>query len=387
MREGVLFEITREHLETGIKGWPIGYCVTSHVDPHTGLSYIGRPILSLGARDPIEVIYLLYYGEAGTLDQVGKFYQTLSSRAECKKETLCHIESLPRTGEPIDHLATALLIVGMCESTGQYREDALNLIAKIPHIAATVINSHAGWGETPVPRPELGYIENFVHMLRIPEAKSAHLVEMLRMFIVLSLDHGGGSLPAFVGKAVASSLEHLYGSLAAAMAVLGGERYRKGLEESFAFVQEVHRKMGENGSSAELERLIRQRLDRGEGVPGFGHKVLKIEDPRATFCYDYCQANFGSHPLVKVAGLIRVEGTRVLKKNPRFSDPFPNFDAIGGVLLTVGGFPYLDYAPVLLGMARSVGIAIQILYERLYAKEGNGTPMMRPSYLYKHGRS
>ena len=62
MKEGVLFEITRDSLETGLRGMPVGYCTTSEVDPIEGLSYVGHPIQELAHLSPIEVIYLLYYG-------------------------------------------------------------------------------------------------------------------------------------------------------------------------------------------------------------------------------------------------------------------------------------------------------------------------------------
>ncbi len=166
MRDGVLFEITKDQLETGLRGVPVGYCVTSYVDPVKGLTYVGRPIAELSSRDPIEIIYLLYYGAPGSKEQLKKFQEDLNARSQCKPETLRHIESLPRAGHPMDVFAAALLIAGMYEGTDDYREDCLNVIAKLPQIAATVINSHAGWGVTPPSKPELGYMENFVHMLK-----------------------------------------------------------------------------------------------------------------------------------------------------------------------------------------------------------------------------
>ena len=96
MRDGVLFEITKDQLETGLRGVPVGYCVTSVVDPIKGLTYVGRPIAELSNLDPMAVIYLLYYGEAGTKPQVAKFQEELSLRSSCAPETLRHIESPQR---------------------------------------------------------------------------------------------------------------------------------------------------------------------------------------------------------------------------------------------------------------------------------------------------
>lgn len=384
MRENVLFEITKDHLETGLRGFPVGYCVTSHVDPQKGLSYVGRPVAELAFRDPIEIIYLLYYGEPGSKDQVDKFYADLSLRSSCKNETIEHIEALPRLGEPMDVFAAALLIAGMFEKTGDYREDCLNVIAKIPHIAAAMINSHAGWGKTPPPNPQLGYMENFAHMLLTPGGKKRELTEVFRIFNILSFDHGGGNLSAFVGKAVASGLENMYGSLAAAMTALAGPRHGKANQECLEFVEKILQEAGENASASDIENLIRNKLERGEVIVGFGHAVLRIEDPRASVCYQFCQKHFSHHSLVKIALLLRSVGSRVLKENSKISDPHPNIDAITGVMLASAGFPHPQYYTVLFGLARCVGIAIQIVYERLLARDGKGTPIVRPSYLYKH---
>ena len=383
MREGVLFEITKDQLETGLRGVPVGYCVTSLVDPQKGLTYVGRPIAELSSKSPIEVIYLLYYGEPGNKEQVAKFQEELASRAHCKEETLRHIACLPRSGHSMDSFAAALLLVGMCEGTGDYREDCLSVIAKAPQIAAAVMNHHAGWGPTPRSKPELGYIENFVHMLMAPIKKTEELLQVMRLFNVIHYDHCGGNLSVFVGKAVASGLEPMYGALAAAMTGLAGPRHGRANQDCLEFVQKVLDEVGENAKPADVERLIRHKLEKNELVFGFGHAVLRVEDPRATVCFQYCHKHFPNHPLVKIASLLRTEGSKVLKENPKISDPYANIDAITGSMLVAAGFPYPDYFTVLFGMSRIVGIAIQIVYERLEARGGKGTPIIRPLYLYK----
>ncbi len=383
MRDGVLFEVTQDSLETGLRGVPVGYCVTSFVDPIKGLSYVGRPIAELAQREPIEIIYLLYYGEMGSKTQVAHFQKELAERAPCKPETIRAIESLPRAGHPMDAFAAALLIVGMYEGTDNYREDCLNVIAKLPQIAAAVINRQADWGSTPQPKPELGYIENFVHMLNMPGAKTPELIQAMRLFNALHYDHCGGNLSTFVGKAVASGLEHMYGSLSAAMAALAGPRHGRANQDCLEFVQSVLDEVGEGAKPADIEKLIRNKLANNQLVFGFGHAVLRVEDARATVCYTYCQKHFPRHPLVKIALLLRTEGSKVLKENPKISDPYPNIDAITGSMLTAAGFPYPEYYTILFGLSRSIGIAIQIVYERMEARGGKGTPIIRPLYFYK----
>jgi citrate synthase len=229
----------------------------------------------------------------------------------------------------------------------------------------------------------MGYVENFVHMLNTPGEKTSELIEAMSLFNVLHYDHDGGNLSAFVGKAVASGLEHMYGSLAAAMAALAGPRHGRANQDCLKFVQSVLDDVGENAKPSDIEKLIRNKLEAGQLVFGFGHAVLRVEDARASVCYEYCKKHFPDHPLVKIALLLREEGSRVLKENPKISDPYPNIDAITGSMLTAAGFPYPDYYTILFGLSRCVGIAIQIVYERLEARDGKGTPIVRPLYLYK----
>jgi len=379
----VLFEVTEEQLETGMRGFPVGYCPTSTVDPQKGLFYVGKSIPELADWEPERVIYLLYYGKEGSPEEVKGFTKNLQARAKLSPEAIKHIRQLPRVGHPMKLFSAALLVCGMYEGTGDYREDCLNLIAKIPELAATVINSHAGWGEGKPSNPELGYMENFTHMLNVPNANKEALNQVFKLFNILHYDHGGGNLSTFVGKAVASGLEDMYGSICAAMCALVGPRHGRANQDCLEFVEGVLKELGENATSDQVEKLLRKKLASNELVFGFGHAVLRVEDPRATILYRVAAEQFPQHPLVKITKLLRAEGPKVLQENPKISDPFPNVDAISGTVLAAAGFPYPEYFTILFGVSRTVGIAIQIVYERCEARGGKGTPLVRPKYIFK----
>jgi citrate synthase len=383
MSEEVLFQITKDQLETGLRGYPCGYCTTSHVDPVKGLYYSDVPVSSLTNHTPEQVIYLLYHGKEGTTKDVETFFSELKKRATLSKETIDSIQKLPKKGHPMKLFSSALLLVGMLEGKSNYKEDCLDVIAKLPHIAAVVINYHAGWGQTLNPDPSLGYMASFAEMLKVPNVSSDRLVEAFTLFNILHYDHGGGNLSAFVGKAVASGLEDMYGSLCSAMCALAGPRHGKANQDCLEFTQSMLEEVGKNATEQEVENAIRKRLESGKLVFGFGHAVLRVEDPRATVQYDYVMKRYPDHPLVKMSLLLRKVGPKVLKENPKISNPYPNVDAISGSLLTAVGFGHPNYYTVLFGLARCVGIAIQILYERQEARGGKGTPIVRPKYLYK----
>lgn len=387
MEPEVLFTITRDNLETGMRGYPVGYCTTSSVDPVKGLYYRGKPIAELAEKEPEEVIYLLHYGKEPTKDELADFKKDLEARSHISKKLVDIIQKLPREGQAMKLLATALLLAGITECEHDYEKDCLNLYARIPEIVALVINHHAGWKGEHVSRPELGYIENFVSMLHVPNKKEAELVRAMKLFNILHFDHGGGNLSTFVGKAVASGLEDMYGCLSSAICALAGPRHGRANQDCLEFVEEIIKEVGEDAQYSQIEGLIRGKLAKNELIFGFGHAVLRVEDPRATIFYELAQKHYSENPMVKVAMYLREAGSKVLAENPKISNPFPNVDAISGVVLTAAGFGYADYIAVLFGMSRIVGIARQIVYERSEARDGKGTPIVRPKYLYAGDKS
>lgn len=378
-----LFEVKEENLETGLRGYPVGYCTTSAVDPVKGIFYRNQSIAELAHKQPEEVIYLLYYGCTPSENELVAFKKELQERSICKKELLDQICLLPKVCHPMQLLSCALLLASAYESVQDYREDGLNIIAKIPTIVAVCINFHAGWGGIAPPKPELGYVENFAHMLRVPNASLAELTQALKLFAVLHFDHGGGNLSTFVGKAVASSLEDMYGSMAAAMCALAGARHGRANQDCLEFIQEVSQSIGSPPTIEAVRELLEKRLAAGGLILGFGHAVLRVEDPRAQLFFQELERRYPDHPLTTIVSLIRQVGTEVLKKNPKISNPYPNVDLVSGTLLVASGFAYSEYFTVLFGWARVVGIAIQIVYERCQARGGKGTPIVRPKYIYK----
>lgn len=378
-----LFEITTDNLDTGLRGYPIGYCYTSTVDPQKGLFYCGRKVEELAFSEPEAVIYLLLNGRDPNAQELEIFKADLRKRAPLLAKTQEAIVRLPREGHPMALFSAAILVAGMEEGKDNYHEDCLNLIAKIPEIVAIVINHHAGWGKTPPSKPDLGYVENFTQMLNVPVKDKKQLNEVFKIFNILHFDHGGGNLSTFVGKAIASGLEDMYGSIAGAMNALAGPRHGRANQDCLEFNEEMLKKVGNDPKASDVEAYLRDKLAKNELIFGFGHAVLRVEDPRAQVLYDLADKHFKDNPLVKVAKILRIEGAKVLKENPKISDPYPNVDAISGTVLAAAGFNYPEYFTVLFGLSRVVGIAIQIEDERVYAREGKGTPIVRPSYKYK----
>lgn len=380
-----LFQLEKKHLETGLRGVPVGYCPTSYVDPQKGLHYCSKPIIELADKSPEEVIFLLLHKKEGNQEEIATFSAELAKHEKCSDAVIGAIYQLPREGHPMNLVSAALLILGIFEKTGDYQKDCFSVIAKIPHLIAAVINHHAGWGKTPDPDQSLGYVENFVHMLKIPgidKEQKKSLIKTLKLFHIVHMDHGGGNLSTFVGKAIASGKEDLFGALCGAMCALSGPLHGMANQKSLEFVNELHQTLGDTPTPKQVYDLIKERLENGKKVCGFGHAVLRVEDPRATLFYDFAERYFNGHPLYNIASLIRTEGKQVLSQSAKISNPNPNVDAISGTVLSAAGFPHPEYFTPLFAWSRVVGISIQIVYERCEAKEGRGTPIIRPKYFY-----
>ncbi len=371
----VLFSITTRHLNTGLRGFPVGTVRTSRVDPQEGVSYVGYSVKELANLDPEAVVYLMFNKELPNDEQLAAFKADLASRAQLPDGVAAMVAGLPKQGHPMEWLIAGLNLLGMTGKTNDYKEDALNLIARTPELVATIFRQRSGWGAPIESKPELGLVENFVQMMGVPGADSAKLTALLRTFYVLHMDHGGGNLSTFTGKAVASGLADIYASLGAAMAGLYGPRHGRANQDCLAFVRSVG-----TTDPDEIEALVRSRLANKQLIFGFGHAVLRAEDPRATIQYELGKQICPQDPLFQTAIALRERAVKVLKENPKVSNPYPNVDAVSGTLLNSQGLADSDYYTVLFGFSRIAGIAAQIVDERENFRNGKGVAIYRCSF-------
>ncbi len=371
-----LYTLTRGDLNRGLRGIPVGTCRTSKVDPDRGVSYVGYPIADLAFRDPEAVVYLLLERQWPSETELVAFKGQLEGAGSLEPAVLATLAGLPREGHPMEWLAAGLLRLGMTAKTGDYAADARNVIAWAPELVAAIFRLRAGWG-APIPsEPQRGLIENFVHMLGVPGADADRLTRLLRTFYVLHLDHGGGNLSTFTGKAIASGQADLYSSLAGAMCALYGPLHGRANQDALAFVRRV-------GSSdpQEVEAFVRAELAGGGKIYGFGHAVLRAEDPRASIEYGLGEQVCPDDPLFRTARTLREVAVRVLREHPKISNPYPNVDAVSGTLLHAVGLDDPEYYTLLFGLARITGISAQIVDERLRFRDGKGVPIYRPKYI------
>lgn len=379
----VLFEITEAQVDTGLRGFPTSYVRTSAVDPEDGVSYVGYPIEDLAYVEPEAAVYLLFHKNLPTAEQLVAFKADLAARARLDPRVIDLLRGLPKEGHPMEWLMAGLNFMGMLTKTGDFREDGLNLIARSPELIANIFRLREGWGE-PIPsKPELGLVENMVQMLGVPGGDPVKLTKLMRIYYVIHMDHGGGNLSTFTGKAIASGLADQYSSMVGAMAALYGPLHGRANQECLEFVKKVSDATGGKADGDAVEAFVRKELADGGKLFGFGHAVLRAEDPRARVQYKVGAEVCGDDPLFKIAFLLRERGVKVLKENPKVQNPYPNVDAVSGSLTNACGLTDPEYYTVLFGFARVAGIAAQIVDERLVARGGKGVPIYRPEDVAK----
>lgn len=370
------FTITEKQLDTGLRGYPVGTCWTSGVDPQRGVSYVGYPIAEIAHLPPEDVIYLLFHKHLPGPDEAAAFRHDLQQRADVDPAVYSSLKELPSGAHPMEMLCVGIQLLGMTGKTGDYKEDALNLVARIPSVLAAIFRIREGWGDPIEADQSLDYVGNFVHMLGMPSGDLEKLTTLLRTFFVLHMDHGGGNLSTFTGKAVASGLADLYQSLASAMNGLAGPRHGRANQDCLEFVREVN-----TDDEASVERWVRKRIAEGGLIFGFGHAVLREEDPRAQVQIAVGEQIAPDNREFRIVKTLRKVVPPILKENPKIANPYPNVDLVSGSLLNAVGFTDPEYYTTLFGWARIAGIGAQIVDERLAFRNGKGVAIYRPKYV------
>ena len=372
-----MFTVHSSHLNTGLRGVPVGTCRTSFVTPTEGVHYCGYPIAELAHFSPEDIVFLLFNKELPTPEQSAAFKADLSARGRVPDSVAAVFHTLPRDGHPMDWLSIGIHTLGMMETTGDWKEDALNLIARMPRMMGMMFRIREGRGENiPDDDLELNMVQRFVRTLEMDGVDDELMEKILATYLVLHMDHGGGNLSTFTGKAIASGHATVYASIAGAMNALSGPLHGRANQSCLEFVLRIG-----TSDPDEVEAFVRGELAAKRPVFGFGHAVLRAEDPRATVQFALGERLCPDDENFKIIRTLREVAPRVLSENKKISNPNANVDIASGALLHHVGFKDPTYYTTFFGWARVAGIGAQIIDERTVMRSGKGTPIYRPKYI------
>ena len=374
-----LFNVLMSNLDTGLRGIPVGTCQTSYVDPIEGVHYVGYPVEDLVDLEEEDVIYLLLFKELPTPDQSEKFRSELVHRAESLPTgALRVLESLtPGSGHPMDWLSIGIHSLGMLGGVDDWREDAMNLIARMPRLMGLIFRYRENRIEN-IPEDDLSLplVGRFTKTLDLDNVDNAVMNRVLSTYLVLHMDHGGGNLSTFAGKAVASGHATVYSSMAGAMNALSGPLHGRANQSCFEFVKRIG-----TSDPAEVERFVRGELEAKRPVFGCGHAVLRTEDPRASAQFALGEEICPDDEYFRIIRVLRQVAPMVLSENPKIRNPNANVDIASGTLLNYVGLQDAEYYTTFFGWARVAGIGAQIVDERTVMRNGKGIPIYRPKYI------
>ena len=373
----VLLQVTTDHLNTGLRGVPVGTCRTSFVTPTEGVHYCGYPISELASFAPEDIIYLLFNKELPNAEQSKEIRAELSARATIPGDLESVLKTLPKDGHPMDWLSIGIHTLGMFETTNNWRDDAMNLVARMPRLMGLIFRIRDGRTENiPADDPNASLVDRFVNTLDLTGVDKQKMTRVIATYLVLHMDHGGGNLSTFSGKAIASGHATVYSSMAGAMNALSGPLHGRANQSCLEFVLRVG-----TSDPEEVERFVRAELAAKRPVFGFGHAVLRTEDPRATVQFALGEELCPDDENFKIITTLREVAPRVLAENPKISNPNANVDIASGALLHHIGLTDPTYYTTFFGWARVAGIGAQIVDERSIMRNGKGTPIYRPKYI------
>lgn len=215
----------------------------------------------------------------------------LKERSHLTPDVINFVKSLPKNMHPMTQLSTAVLYLqpqsnfAKCYAQGIPKskyweptfEDAMNLIAKIPKLAAIIYRNTYFEGKLIESNDNLDLAGNYAHMMGY---NSYGMRECLRGYLSIHSDHEGGNVSAHATKLVGSALADPYLSYSAGINGLAGPLHGLANQEVLLWLTKMRSILGDNPTDEDIKEYVLKTLADGKVVPGYGHAVLRHTDPR-----------------------------------------------------------------------------------------------------------
>lgn len=369
----------------------------SYIDPQTGIRFRGFTIPEVLAKLPKAagatmpyvggLYYLLLTGEIPTEAQAKAVEAEWKARSMVPQYIVNALNAMPEDTHPMTMFSMAVLALQPSSvfanrySAGMKKdeywmpmlEDSMNLIAKLPEIAATIYCIKYKKCEVYVPDANLDWGGNFARMMGIVNKEYE---DLSRLYFILHSDHESGNASAHAVHLIGSTLADVYYAFSAGMNALAGPLHGLANQECLGWLLGVYKKFGRVPSKEELTQYANETLASGKVIPGYGHAVLRTPDPRFTAQYDFGKKYLPNDELFQLADLVYQTIPDVLKATGKVKNPWPNVDAISGTLQYHYGIREFDFYTVLFGVGRALGVTANIVWARAL-----GQPLERPKSL------
>ncbi len=390
----VVDQVTVSQIIGGMRGIKSLVTDISYLDPNEGIRYRGYTLEEVFRLLPkaeksemplVEgLLFLLLTGDVPTLDEVNELTDEFRKRRILPKYVYEVIDAFPPNSHPMTIFSTAILTLSR-ESffNMKYRngiskqnywdptfEDSLNMLAKLPTIAAYIYAKLYKNGNFIHNNPNLDMAGNFANMMGIGKPYD----DVARLHFIIHADHESGNLSAHAGHLVASSLSDIYLSTSAMINALAGPLHGLANQEVLRWLQALKERMGgEQPTEAAMKQFVWDTLNSGQVIPGFGHAVLRKTDPRYMLQRDFSLKYLSDDILFKYVDMLYHIVPPILQEHGKAKNPWPNVDAHSGIIQWYYGVREYEFYTVLFGIGRAIGVCANIIWGRAL-----GFPIERP---------
>jgi citrate synthase len=396
-------EVTVNMVMGGMRGIVGMLYETSLLDANDGIRFRGLTIPELqeklpGKRDrepiPEALLFLLLTNKVPTEEEVEALRVDLMGRAEkfakecandaSKKNVFDVLRALPEETHPMTQLSAACLAMqndsqfskmyasGTMKKTEYWKyiyEDALDLIAKLPVVAAFIYKRSCvkeaarKSSEVPTVDASLDLAANFSQMMGFP---SNECKELMRLYLTIHADHEGGNVSAHATHLVGSALSDPYLSFSAGLNGLAGPLHGLANQEVLKWLKEAQETLKGDYSAETVKTFVENTLKSGRVVPGYGHAVLRRTDPRYECQREFALKHLPDDEMFQLVSRLYEIVPDVLKATGKVQNPWPNVDAHSGVLLQHFGIKEENFYTVMFGVSRSIGCLSQLILSRAH---------------------
>jgi citrate synthase len=335
---------------------------------------------------PEGLFWLMMTDEIPTEKEVNWLSREWEKRSEVPAHVLRVLDQLPFSTHPMTQFSVAINAMqtesifarrydegmGKTEYWDAAYEDSMNLIARLPRIAAYIYRRSFHGGDHLPAGEGLDWAANFAHMLGVSNSK--HFKDLMRLYMTIHADHEGGNASAHTMQLISSTLSDPYLSFAGAMNSLAGPLHGLANQEVIKWIFDMLAKLGTRTPSAEqIANYVNETLASGKVVPGYGHAVLRKPDPRFVAQMEFSKKHLPDDDIVNVVWKVYQVVPGILQELGKVKNPWPNVDAHSGAMLVHFGLDQYSFYTVLFGVSRALGVLAAQCWARAL-----GMPLERP---------
>lgn len=398
----VIGEVTVDQVYGGMRGIRGLVTETSHLDPEDGIEFRDFTIPQIrkllpkapGGGEPLPegLFWLLLTGEVPSAEEVKSLSKAWAERADLPSHVVRMLNNFPGHLHPMSQFSAA---IAACNTESKFAEayskgvpkasyweytfeDSMNLIAKLPPIAATIYrNLYRDGTSIGTVDKEKDWSANFTSMLGYDNPK---FTELMRLYLTIHSDHEGGNVSAHTVHLIGSALSDPYLAFAGGMNGLAGPLHGLANQEVLVWLTKLQKDLGPDASEELVKEFVWKTLKSGQVVPGYGHAVLRRTDPRYIVQRDFALKHLSEDPLFKLVSQLYKIVPHILLELGKVKNPWPNVDAHSGVLLQYFGMTEMQFYTVLFGVSRALGTTASLVWDRAL-----GLPIERPKSMTTEG--